>query len=55
MRATWLTHLANRTDMRALMRAGGVEKFENLARLLKFVPELDTVEYRRHLRGEANR
>ncbi|TFB56757.1 site-specific integrase [Cryobacterium tagatosivorans] len=56
MRATWLvTHLANRTNMRALMRAGGVEKFENLARLLKFVPELDTVEYRRHLRGEANR
>ncbi len=56
MRATWLvTHLANRTDMRALMRAGGVEKFENLARLLKYVPELDTPEYRRHLRGEAKR
>jgi integrase len=56
MRATWLvTHLAARTDMRALMRAGGVEKFENLAKLLRFTPELDTVEYRRHLRGEAQR
>ena len=56
MRATWLvTHLVARTDMRALMTASGVGKFENLARLLQFVPELDTVEYRRHLRGEANR
>jgi integrase len=56
MRATRLvTHLANRTDMRALMRAGGVEKFENLAKLLRFVPELETAEYRQNLRVEANR
>jgi integrase len=56
MRATWLvTHLAARTDMRALMTASGVGKFENLARLLQFVPELDTVEYRKQLRGEGNR
>lgn len=56
MRATWLvTHLAARTDMRALMTASGVGKFENLARLLQYVPALDTVEYRRMLRGEAGR
>ena len=56
MRATWLvTHLTARTDMRALMTASGVGKFENLARLLQFVPELDTVAYRQHLRGELNK
>lgn len=56
LRATWLvTHLAARTDMRALMAASGVSKFENLARLLQFVPELDTVEYRQMLRGAARR
>jgi integrase len=56
MRATWLvTHLAARTDMRALMTASGVGKFENLARLLQFVPKLDTVAYRQHLRGELNK
>jgi integrase len=52
LRATWLvTHLAARTDMRALMRAAAVEKFENLARLLRHVPELDTAEYRAQLRA----
>jgi integrase len=56
MRATWLvTHLAARTDMRALMTASGVGKFENLARLLQHVPELDTVSYRAHLRGELKK
>jgi integrase len=56
MRATWLvTHLAAHTDMRALMTASGVGKFENLARLLQFVPELNTPAYRRNLRGEATR
>jgi integrase len=51
LRATWLvTHLAARTDMRALMRAAAVEKFENLARLLRHVPELDNAEYRAQLR-----
>jgi site-specific recombinase XerC len=51
LRATWLvTHLAARTDMRALMRAAAVEKFENLARLLRHVPELDNSEYRAELR-----
>jgi hypothetical protein len=56
MRATWLvTHLTARTDMRALMTASGVGKFENLARLLQFVPKLDTVAYRQHLRRELNK
>lgn len=51
LRATWIvTHLRARTDMRALMEAAAVSKFENLARYLRFVPELDTVEYRQHLR-----
>lgn len=51
LRATWLvTHLAARTDMRALMRAAGIEKFENIARLLRHIPELDTAEYRDELR-----
>lgn len=41
MRATWLvTHLTAGTNMAALMRAAGVEKFENLARYLAYVPEL---------------
>jgi integrase len=54
MRATWIvTHLEARTNMRALMRAAGVDKFENLARYLRYLPELDTDEYRRHLRLEA--
>jgi integrase len=56
LRATWLiTHLAAGTDMKALMLASGVEKFENLSKLLKYVPDLDTPEYRRQLRLEANR
>lgn len=56
MRATWLvTHLAARTDIKALMRAGGIDKFENLAQLLRHVPELDTAEYRRQLRAETSR
>jgi integrase len=56
MRATWIvTHLRARTDMRALMEAAGVSKFENLSRYLQFVPELDTAEYRKHLRNEAGR
>lgn len=51
LRATWIvTHLRARTDMRALMEAAAVSKFENLARYLQFVPELDTDEYRKHLR-----
>ncbi|GAA3860686.1 hypothetical protein GCM10022381_01380 [Leifsonia kafniensis] len=54
MRATSLvTHLAARTDIRVLMTASGVGKFENLARLLQYVPALDTAEYRRMLRKEA--
>ena len=56
MRATWIvTHLRARTDMRALMEAAGVSKFENLSRYLEFVPELDSAEYRKHLRNEATR
>ena len=51
LRATWIVaHLRARTDMRALMEAAAVSKFENLARYLQFVPELDTTEYRTHLR-----
>lgn len=51
LRATWIvTHLRARTDMRALMEAAAVSKFENLARYLTFVPELDTAEYRHQLR-----
>lgn len=54
MRATWLvTQLRARTDIRALMRAAGISKFENLAEYLKFTPELDTVEYRQALRQAA--
>ena len=56
LRATWIvTHLRARTDMRALMEAAAVSKFENLARYLSFVPELDTVEYRQHLRGAVTK
>jgi integrase len=56
LRATWVvTHLRMRSDMRALMEAAGVSKFENLARYLQFVPELDSTEYRLHLRAEARR
>lgn len=56
LRNTWLiTHLAARTDMRALMQAAGISKFENLAALLKHLPELDSDEYRRLLRLESDR
>jgi hypothetical protein len=56
MRATWLvTQLAAQTDMRALMQASGVQKFEQLSRLLQFVPALDTAEYRRQLRQAVAR
>jgi integrase len=56
LRATWVvTHLRMRSDMRALMEAAGVSKFENLARYLQYVPELDSTEYRLHLRAEARR
>lgn len=55
MRATWLVdHLTAGTSMSALMRAGGIERFENLIRYLQFVPALDEGEYRRQLRGASS-
>ncbi len=54
LRNTWLiTHLAAKTDLRALMRAAGIAKFENLARLLAHIPELDSDDYRAALRQEG--
>ncbi|MFP7761840.1 tyrosine-type recombinase/integrase [Marisediminicola sp. LYQ85] len=56
LRATWIVkHLTAGTPMKELMRAAGVEKFENLARHLQYVPSLDTADYRRRLRLEAGR
>ena len=56
LRATWLVqHLTVGTPMKALMRAAGVSKFENLARYLQYIPELDTELYRALLRVEAKR
>lgn len=56
LRATWLVrHLAAGTPMKALMQAAGVSKFENLARYLQYIPELDTQQYRALLRMEAKR
>jgi integrase len=54
MRATWLVwQLTERTNMRALMSAAGVSKFENLSRYLEFIPELDSRQYRRQLSLQA--
>ncbi len=51
MRATWIvTQLRARTDIRALMQAAGITKFENLIYYIQFIPELDTDEYRAALR-----
>ena len=56
LRATWLvTHLAAGTPMKELLRASGVEKFENLTRYLEHIPGLDTAAYRTLLRLELNR
>ncbi|WP_132048915.1 hypothetical protein [Curtobacterium sp. PhB136] len=53
MRNTWLiTHLIARTDMRALMTAAGVTKFEHLDQLVAHVPALDDASYRRRLRAQ---
>lgn len=54
LRATWIVkHLTAGTPMKDLMRAAGVQKFENLSRHLQYVPALDTPDYRRRLRLEA--
>ncbi len=54
LRATWIVcHLQAGTPMKALMAAAGVEKFENLARYLKYIPELNTAEYRASLRNPS--
>lgn len=56
MRNTWLiTHLAARTDLRSLMAAAGVTKFDNLDLLTTYVPALDPAEYQRQLRAEVAR
>ena len=56
LRATWLVrHLTAGTPMKALMQAAGVAKFENLARYLQYIPDLDTQQYRALLRMEATR
>lgn len=54
MRNTWLiTHLLAGTNMRALMTAAGVTKFEHLDQLVAHVPALDAASYRKQLRAEA--
>jgi integrase len=56
MRNTWLiTHLIAGTNMRALMPAAGVTKFEHLDQLIAHVPAPDTASYRRQLRAEVAR
>lgn len=56
LRATWIVkHLTAGTPMKELMKAAGVEKFENLSRHLAYVPALDTTEYRQRLRLEASK
>jgi integrase len=56
MRNTWLiTHLIARTDMRSLMTAAGVTKFEHLDQLVAHVPTLDEDTFRRQLRAEVLR
>lgn len=54
LRATWIvTHLSAGTRVNELMRALGVDKFENLPRYLEYVDALDHDSYRAQLRGEA--
>lgn len=54
LRATWIVaHLRTGTRIKELMRALGVDKFENLPRYLEFVDELDDDSYRVQLRGEV--
>lgn len=56
MRNTWLiTHLIAGTNMRALMTAAGVTKFEHLDQLVAHVPAPHASTYRRQLRAEAAR
>jgi integrase len=56
LRASWLVyHLSAGTPMKALMEAADITKFLNLERYLQFVPELDSLEYRRILRAEASK
>jgi hypothetical protein len=56
MRNTWLiTHLTARTDLRTLMTAAGVTKFDNLDLLTAHVPALELAEYQRQLRAEVAR
>lgn len=51
MRATWIVHhLRAGTPIKELTRAAGITKFENLARYLEYVPDLDSREYRHRLR-----
>jgi len=53
MRNTWIiTHLIACTNMRALMTAAGVTKFEHLDQLVAHVPALDDASYRRQLRAQ---
>jgi len=54
LRATWIVaHLRVGTRIKDLMRALGVDKFENLPRYLEFVDSLDDASYRAQLRGEV--
>ena len=54
MRNTWLiTHLIAGTNLRALMTAAGVTKFEHLDQLVAHVPNLDAAAYRQQLRAQA--
>jgi integrase len=53
MRNTWIiTHLIADTNMRALMTAAGITKFEHLDQLVAHVPALDGASYRRQLRAQ---
>jgi integrase len=52
LRATWIVHhLHAGTPIKELLRAAGLDKFENLPRYLEFVTSLEVDEYRAALRG----
>lgn len=56
LRATWITrHLALRTPIKELIRAGGMAKFENLDQYLVFVEPAPLAEHRAMLRGGGTR
>jgi integrase len=52
LRATWIvTHLTLGTPLKALFRAGGIAKLDNLDQYLLYVPDRDDADARALLRG----